>query len=109
MKAIIHINEIGKWGMAIANSRNLKKAEPDTEIEIYANADAVENYFGLSKKHCETMKSLAESGIKLFACRNTMNARGLNEDDLPNFVKPVDSVIRELVQRQSEGFAYIKP
>nr|WP_277949524.1 DsrE family protein [Weissella paramesenteroides] len=43
------------------------------------------------------------------ACKNSMDQREIQEDDLQNHVKVVPSGVVELAIKQRDGFGYIKP
>jgi len=47
--------------------------------------------------------------ISFVACNNALIANDINKDDLINFIDVVPVGILELINKQSEGYAYIKP
>lgn len=109
LKAVLHVSDIDRWPVAIANARNLKKLHPDAAIEIYANSAGVDNYVNMPDKHMATLKDLFDDGIGLFACANTLAAKNIPQNQLPDFVTVVPAAIEALVEKQAEGFSYIKP
>ena len=50
-----------------------------------------------------------KNGVKVVACENTMQAQKLSKADMLSNVGYVSAGVVELMQRQQEGWAYIKP
>ena len=63
---------------------------------------------GAAELH-EDAQSLAHRGVTLVLCENTMKGAKLGKRDLMPFVRTVSSAVGELVKRQSDGWAYLKP
>ncbi|WP_207204831.1 DsrE family protein [Neobittarella massiliensis] len=55
------------------------------------------------------MQALAVRGVVFTACQNALRANGISTQALPGFVHTVPAGIAELVDRQEEGWAYVKP
>ena len=55
------------------------------------------------------MKVLEEKGVEFIACNNALVANDLDQSIILGFVKIVPAGVLELVERQSDGYAYIKP
>ncbi|GMU24401.1 MAG: hypothetical protein AMXMBFR13_44750 [Phycisphaerae bacterium] len=55
------------------------------------------------------LEQLSDAGVVFAACENTMKREGVSKQDLLPFARTVDSAVAELVRRQSEGWAYVKP
>jgi len=49
------------------------------------------------------------SGIKVVACENTMKKTNLTRDDMLPNLNYVKSGVPEIMHRQREGYAYIRP
>ena len=49
------------------------------------------------------------SGIKINACQNTLKAMKLTEKDIYPSVGFVPSGVVEIMQKQQQGWAYLKP
>lgn len=112
IKVLFHIDENAKWGLLLANCRNLLKAagENRPEIEVVANSEAVKGFAGgCSGADADLMRWLSEAGAGFVACNNALNGLGIRKEQLPPFVRIVPAGVLELVLRQAEGFAYIKP
>ncbi|MCK7509918.1 MAG: DsrE family protein [Desulfobacterales bacterium] len=55
------------------------------------------------------LTDLARDGVWLRACGNTLTAHKLKRGDLHTAVEIVPSGVVEILKRQKEGWAYIKP
>lgn len=116
-KVIFHIDETVKWGMVLGNVENLLAAAGTVPItiEVLANGEAVGMYAagkdsaGTDNAFIQRMASLHEKGVAFAACRNAMRANRLTDNDLAGFVVPVPAGVMELVERQAQGYGYIKP
>lgn len=112
MKVIYHVDENEKWQLCLGNVRNMLKYGEENkttfEIEILANSIAVEKL----KKESEweqQINELLENGVVIAACQNALNAQKIIKEDLIEQITIVPAGVVELVIRQNEGFAYIKP
>ena len=111
VNTVFHIDDVAKWGLLLRNIQNLLKETRNStaELEVVANAGAVEFYTGTEDKRDATLiRSLAESGVRFVACKNALNGMGIQEDKLIPFVETVPSGMLELIEKQSGGYAYIK-
>ena len=109
IKAIFHIDEEEKWGLLLGNVKNLLKEVTDSEIEVVANGVAVRGYLKSDTHFKAEMEGLAGQKVRFCACRNSLRSLQLGQDDLLDFVMIVPAGVKELVERQLDGFAYIKP
>ncbi len=115
LRVILHVSDNDRWTMALGNATNFLKdvGDADADIVILANGSAVASYAFSDKM--DTMEMLAEKGVKFKACRNSLKklcAEGtvcISESSVPAFVEVVPAGISELVRRQREGYAYVKP
>jgi uncharacterized protein len=109
IKAIFHIDEIEKWDLLIGNVENLLNSLESTEyeIEILANSKAVIQY----KKDNDNSKleKLVDRKVNIVACNNALKSQGITKEMLPHYVKIVPVGVKELIEKQLEGYAYIKP
>ncbi len=115
LKVIFHVNEKEKWDVALKNITNLIKdvGEGNLDILVLANGPSVGAYVDPIK--IQTMEDLAKKGVRFLACRNSvkmMCSEGvicISEEGLPSFVTVVPAGITEIIKRQHEGYAYVKP
>lgn len=109
MKAVFHVVEMEKWSLSLINVRNLlRDAKEDVEIVVVANAEAVDGYtkdFELA--HVITKQNA--KGVVFEACANALKAHEIKEDEILDFVEVIPNSMIELIKKQEEGFAYIRP
>lgn len=113
-KVIFHINESNKWNALLANVNNLIKdlGQSNVIIEVVANGMAVADYVRGEEKQdnfIDKINDAANLGVKFTACRNSLLGNKIDENLIPGFITVVPAAVTELVRRQFEGYAYIKP
>lgn len=102
--------DAAKWSLALNNMRNLQVdfgGEP-VELELVAYGPGI----GMLKSDSPVAKRISdmlETGAKLVACENTMNAMKLVRADMLAGIGYVPSGVVELVRKQQQGHAYIRP
>jgi len=57
----------------------------------------------------EKVSDALADGVKIVACMNSMNAQGLKQNDMLQGIDYVQAGIVELIKRQADGWAYIRP
>lgn len=99
-----------KWNLALNNAKNVQtdlgKDRTDIEIVVYGPG------IGMLKADSEVGNRIEEAlgaGIKVVACENTMKAQKLGRDDMLKNIDYVPAGVVELMQKQKEGYAYIRP
>lgn len=56
----------------------------------------------------EPVNTLAARSVRWLICHNTMKSHHLKETDLPEYATIIPSAVAHLIERQLEGWAYIK-
>ena len=115
LKVLFHINENEKWNVALGNIASLISdvGEENTEVIVVANGFAVYGYTDSEK--LSVIEQLTAGGVKFIACRYSLTSMCqdgvacVREDVLPSFIAIVPAGITEIIERQQDGFAYIKP
>lgn len=109
---VIQVSEAdpAKWQMALINALNVRKAYGDLPVGV----EIVAYGPGLKMLHEDSMVApgLAEAsknGVKLLACGNTMNMTHTTLDQLNGGVTIVPAGVVEIMERQQEGYAYVRP
>ena len=80
----------------------------DTPVEL------VEHWPGTGRglagtPHATAVRELLDPGVAVAACGNTMRAQNVAADQLIAGVRVVPAGIAQLVRRQREGWAYVRP
>lgn len=113
VKVIFHIDEVEKWDLILKNVSNLLHSIDieKSNIEVLANSEAVKFYDLSNDLNTEViyMKELRRQGVKFVACNNALNAYHIKKDNLMDFIAIVPVGVLELITKQREGYAYIKP
>jgi intracellular sulfur oxidation DsrE/DsrF family protein len=103
-------NDPGKWNLALNNARNLQAdlGARNVEIEIVAYGPGI----GMLKADSVVGNRIAEalgSGVKVVACENTMRGQKLAKPDMLDGIGYVNAGVVELMQKQQQGWAYLRP
>ena len=102
--------EPARWNLTLNNIRNVQQdlGSDQVAIELVAYGPGI----GMLKLDSVSGSRIAEamaSGIAVVACENTMrNQRITREDMLPNIGYVAAGVV-ELMSKQKDGYAYIRP
>ena len=99
-----------KWNLALNNARNLQVdlGAKNVEIEIVAYGPGI----GMLKADSVVGNRIDEAlgtGVKVVACENTMRGQKLTKDDMLNGIGYVNAGVVELMQKQQQGWAYLRP
>lgn len=92
----------------INNALNDPRLSGKIEIELVAFGGGTDFYLK-GGKYEEPLKELVLKGVILAQCNNTLRERKINRDQLYDFIAVVPSGNGELIIRQGEGWAIIKP
>ena len=99
-----------KWNLTLNNARNvldeLGEDAVDMEIVVYGPG------IGMLKGDSPVAKRVADAlkvGVKVVACENTMKVQKLVYADMLPSIGYVSAGVVELMKKQREGFAYIRP
>ncbi len=112
-KAIFHLDEPskGRAEQALANISNLLDdlGDRNVEVELLANGGGVRALLKGADLEPGQIEALMQRGVHFVACRNSLNHLNLSPGDLLDSVQVVPAGVSELVRRQAEGWAYIRP
>lgn len=111
-KVILQVSDSdpAKWNLALNNAKNVQEdlGKDKVKIEIVAYGPGL----GMLKLDSAVAPRVAEAtadGVAIVACENTMRKQKLTQADmLPNIGFAKAGVV-ELMQKQKEGYAYIRP
>ena len=111
-KVIFQVSDAdpGKWNLALNNARNVLTdlGADKVAIEIVAYGPGI----GMLKMDSTVGPRVADAmskGVSIVACENTMKNTKLTREDMLPKIGYVDAGVVELMRRQKEGFAYIRP
>jgi intracellular sulfur oxidation DsrE/DsrF family protein len=98
------------WNLALNNARNVQQAlgAEQTAVEIVVYGPGI----GMLKMDTPVGERIAEAmgkGVAVVACENTMKGQKLTRADMLPSIGYVPAGVVELMSRQKEGFAYVRP
>jgi intracellular sulfur oxidation DsrE/DsrF family protein len=111
-KVLIQVsdNDPQKWNLALNNARNLQddlNADAiDLEIVVYGPG------IGMLKTESPVAKRVADAlkaGVQVVACENTLRNQKLTRTDMLAGIGYVDAGVVEIMKKQQQGRAYIRP
>lgn len=103
-------NDPAKWGLALNNAYNLQAdlGADAVEMEIVVYGPGI----GMLKAGSPVAARIAsamKSGIRVAACENTMTNQKLTKADMLPDLGYVPAGVTELMRRQQQGWAYLRP
>jgi intracellular sulfur oxidation DsrE/DsrF family protein len=103
-------NDPAKWNLALNNASNLQKdlGKDNVEIQIVAFGPGI-NMLKAESEVGNRVQEAKDAGIKTVACQNTMRKANLKQDDMLTSIGYVPSGVVELVKKQQQGYAYLRP
>ena len=111
-KIVIQVsdNDPAKWSLALNNAKNLQDdvGAANVDIEIVAYGPGI----GMLKLESPTGSRIADAmkaNVKVLACENTMRGQKLTRDDMLSGLAYVPAGVTEIMTKQSEGWAYLRP
>ena len=111
-KLIMQVSDAdpAKWTLALNNARNVQQdvGAANVDLEIVAYGPGI----GMLKRDsvvASRLQEATEAGVKIVACQNTMRNQKLVPADMSPAVGYVPAGVTELMFKQAEGWAYIRP
>ena len=111
-RVVIQVSDAdqGKWNLALNNAKNIQTdlGASNVDVEIVAYGPGI----GMLKMDSPVGGRIDEAtsaGVKVIACENTMKGQKLARGDMLNGIGYVPAGVVELMSRQQQGWAYIRP
>ncbi|TMH68605.1 MAG: hypothetical protein E6H48_04770 [Betaproteobacteria bacterium] len=111
-KVVVQVSDAdpAKWNLALNNVRNLQAdlGAKNVDIEIVAYGPGI----GMLKADSVVSNRIGEAlgaGVKIVACENTMRGQKLNQPDMLEGIGYVKAGVVEIMQRQQQGWTYLRP
>jgi intracellular sulfur oxidation DsrE/DsrF family protein len=111
-KVVMQVSDAdtGKWNLVLNNAKNIQQSygaeKVDIEIVTFGPGIAMLRSNSVSAKQIEEAQYM---GINIVACQNTMKAMKLTQNDMLSTVGYVPSGVVEIMKKEKEGYAYIRP
>lgn len=102
--------EPAKWNLTLNNVKNVQTdlGAQNVDIEIVAYGPGL----GMLKAESIVGNRIAEalqSGVSVVACENTMKNQKITREDMLPRIGYVEAGVVQLMKRQQQGWAYIRP
>jgi intracellular sulfur oxidation DsrE/DsrF family protein len=111
-KVVLQMSESdpAKWNLALNNVKNIQTdlGAANVDVELVAYGPGI----GMLKADSIVGNRVDEAlaaGVKVVACENTMRAQKLTQGDMLGKISYVQAGVVEIMQRQQQGWAYIRP
>ncbi|MET0917625.1 MAG: DsrE family protein [Burkholderiales bacterium] len=111
-KVVLQMSESdpAKWNLALNNAKNIQAdlGAANVDVELVAYGPGI----GMLKADSivgNRVDDAVAAGVKVVACENTMRAQKLTQGDMLGKISYVPAGVVEIMQRQQQGWAYIRP
>ena len=111
-RVVVQVSEAdpARWNLVLNNVKNLQDdlGAKNVAIEIVAYGPGI----GMLKFDAPTNSRVSEalkSGVAVQACENTMRNQKLAQADMHPGISYVPAGVVQIVKRQQEGWAYLRP
>lgn len=103
-------NDPKKWNLALNNINNVEKAlgKGNVVIELVAYGPGI-NMLKMGSVVGNRVDEAVAHGAKVAACENTMRGQHLTKADMLSSISYVPAGVIEIMEKQEQGFSYIKP
>jgi intracellular sulfur oxidation DsrE/DsrF family protein len=94
---------------AIINQlKNLTAHWPNSKYEVVIHSMGLPFVMSAKSKQIEAIKALRAKGVRFLVCENTMKSQKVTKDQLIPEVEYVPVGIAEIIEKQEQGWTYIK-
>ena len=111
-RVVIQVSDAdpGKWNLALNNAKNIQTdlGAANVDIEIVAYGPGI-GMLKLDSTVGSRVDEATAAGVKVVACENTMKGQKLTRPDMLKGIGYVPAGVVELMSRQQQGWAYIRP
>ena len=111
-RVVIQVSDAdpAKWNLALNNAKNIQTdlGAPNVDIEIVTYGPGL----GMLKAEsvvANRVDDALKDGVKVLACENTMRNQKLVKEDMLPRVGYVSAGVVEIMEKQQQGWAYIRP
>ena len=111
-KVVFHVttDDPKYWNQALNNMNQIQKILGKDNVDV----ELVVNGFGIGMLKIESVvgnrvNDAIAGGIKVVACEETMRGQKLTKEDMLASIGYVPGGVLEVIQKQKDGYAYLKP
>ncbi len=109
-RAVFHLTEAERANLALNNVGNLLAdlGEDRVEAEVVANSEGVKALLK-SGPYRDRVEKLAARGVRFVLCSRSIKAMKLETGEFLDLAEIVPTGTGELVKKQVDGWAYLRP
>jgi len=111
-RVVVQVSEAdpARWNLVLNNVKNLQDdlGAANVEIEVVAYGPGI-GMLKLDAVSNSRVSDAIKAGVHVAACENTMRNQKLTRADMHPNVSYVPAGVTEIVQRQRDGWAYLRP
>jgi uncharacterized protein len=111
-RVVIQVSDAdpGKWNLALNNARNLQSdlGAANVDVEVVAYGPGI-GMLKIDSTVGGRVDEATAAGVKVVACEISMKGQKLTHADMLNGIGYVPAGVVELMSRQQQGWAYIRP
>ena len=111
-RVVFHVTESNpeKWNIVLNNVGNVQKdlGKDNVQIEVVTHGPGIDMLKADSKVAARLAQAL-DNNVVLDACENTMRAAHVTKADMYGGVSFVPSGVVHILQREREGWLYLRP
>jgi len=106
----VSTNDAATWNLALNNAKNIQKdvGKDNVDVEIVTFGPGI-TMLKAESEVANRINEAVDSGVQVMACQNTMRSQKLNKEDMNSKIGYVPSGVVEIMQRQQQGYAYLRP
>ena len=111
-RVVVQVSDgaVTNWNLALNNVHNIQAelGAANVDIEVVAYGPGI----GMLKLDSPVANRIAEvtaAGVKVVACENTMRGAHLSRGDMLDGIGYVSAGVVEIMQRQQQGWSYVRP
>lgn len=112
MKVVVQVSDDNPrtWNLALNNLRNLQSevGAQNVVAELVAYGPGIGMLQRESSVEARITQALTD-GVRIVACENTMRGRKLTRPDMIPGIGYVPSGVVEIVERERDGYSYLRP
>jgi len=111
-KVVIQVSDDNPktWNQALNVVRNIQKSygKDNVEVEVVAFGYGI-GMLKMDSTVGNRIEDTLKSGARVYACENTMRGQKLSKDDMLSRIGYVPAGIIEIIAKQKQGWAVVRP
>jgi intracellular sulfur oxidation DsrE/DsrF family protein len=106
-RVIFHVHEMKEWETILPTIQNALNDVADLQVLVLANGRAVR--VAMREEYRQNLEKLVKQGVTIELCQHALTTQGFDPEMVNDqLFTLVPSGIAELINRQHDGYAYIR-